>query len=100
MKIFPLLAVIFAFQLPGQTLPPRPVPARSIPVPTDVSPQLQKIIAEPISGHDSPVPKTPGNGRTSYVPEMRAHRRMQPISQSGFMSASLRQRSPVCMFFT
>ncbi len=59
MKIFPLLAVIFAFQLPGQTLPPRPVPARSIPVPHDVSPQLQKIIAEPISGHDSPVPQTP-----------------------------------------
>jgi epsilon-lactone hydrolase len=32
------------------TLAPREVPAKSIPVPADVSPGMQKLIAAPLSG--------------------------------------------------
>jgi epsilon-lactone hydrolase len=52
--VFSLVAGISA----AQTFAPRSVPARTIPVPDDVSPQLQKIIAGPVSTSTSSVPKT------------------------------------------
>ena len=42
----------------SQTLPPRDVPARTIPVPDTVSPQMQKIIGAPISPSWNIFPKT------------------------------------------
>ena len=42
----------------GQTLPPRDVPARSVPVPLTVSPQMQKIIAAPLRQNWDVLPKT------------------------------------------
>jgi acetyl esterase/lipase len=41
------------------TLAPRVVPARTIPVPTDVSPQLQAVIAKPLSPGWNTPPTTP-----------------------------------------
>ena len=43
----------------GPPYPPRQVPARSIPVPTTVSPQLQKIIGQPIGDDWKEAPGTP-----------------------------------------
>ena len=42
----------------SQTLPPRDVPARTIPVPDTVSPQMQKIIGAPINPNWNVFPKT------------------------------------------
>src|SRR4051812_27569867 len=42
----------------AQPLPPRDLPARTIPVPETVSPQMQKIIANPISPTWNVFPKT------------------------------------------
>jgi acetyl esterase/lipase len=59
MKVLLLaFASLASFDMSAQQLPPRSVPARSIPVPDDVSPQMRKVIARPISDHDSPPPKT------------------------------------------
>ena len=53
-----LAATAGAFAQPAP-LAPRDVPAKSIPVPTTVSPELQKIIAQPLrTAWDTP-PKTP-----------------------------------------
>ena len=41
------------------TLPGRDVPARTLPVPTTVSPHMQKIIATPINPNWKDIPKTP-----------------------------------------
>lgn len=49
---------LFAGVAFAQTFAPRSVPARTIPVPDDVSPELQKIIAKPVSTSTSPAPKT------------------------------------------
>ncbi len=49
---------LLAFPLAAQTLAPRSVPARQIPVPTDVSPALQKVIARPARPDNAPPPKT------------------------------------------
>ncbi|MDB5956255.1 alpha/beta hydrolase [Ramlibacter sp.] len=67
----------------AQSAPPssREVPAKSIPVPTTVSPQLQQIIAQPLrSGWDTP-PTTPEGWkqlaettRTSALPNVQAMR--------------------------
>jgi acetyl esterase/lipase len=50
--------VIFVLAVIAQTFAPRSVPARSISVPHDVSPQLQKIISRPVSTSAPSVPKT------------------------------------------
>lgn len=50
--------MIFVLALVAQTFAPRSVPARSIPVPDDVSPQLQKIISQPVSTGTQQLPKT------------------------------------------
>src|SRR4029079_18571056 len=42
----------------AQTPPPRDVPARTIPVPDTVSPQMQKIIGAPINPNGNVFPKT------------------------------------------
>ncbi len=42
----------------GQPLPPRDVPARNVPVPLTVSPQMQKIIAAPLRQNWDVLPKT------------------------------------------
>ena len=53
-----LAATVGAFAQPAP-LAPRDVPAKSIPVPTTVSPEMQKIIAQPLrTAWDTP-PKTP-----------------------------------------
>jgi hypothetical protein len=39
--------------------PTRQLPERSIPVPADISPEMQKLIAQPIQTGDSTVPRTP-----------------------------------------
>lgn len=47
-------AACAALGLFAQTFAPRSVPARSIPVPDDVSPELQKIIAQPGNANSAP----------------------------------------------
>jgi monoterpene epsilon-lactone hydrolase len=42
----------------AQTLPPRDVPARAIPTPTDVSPQMQAIIGAPLRTNWNVLPST------------------------------------------
>jgi len=42
----------------AQPLPPREIPARSVPVPLTVSPQMQKIIAAPLRQNWDVLPKT------------------------------------------
>ena len=42
----------------GQALPPREVPAKSIPVPTDVSPQMQALIGMPLRSGWNVLPAT------------------------------------------
>ena len=59
MKKLAVAFALFAGILAAQTFAPRSVPARTIPVPDDVSPQLQKIIAGPVSTSTSSVPRTP-----------------------------------------
>ena len=46
-------------QTPTPPLAPRDVPAKSIPVPTTVSPQLQAVIAQPLSSGWNTPPTTP-----------------------------------------
>jgi acetyl esterase/lipase len=46
-------------------LAPREVPAKSIPVPTTVSPQMQKIIAAPLRAGWDVIPKTPEDWQAS-----------------------------------
>ena len=48
----------------AQTPPAREVPARSIPVPETVSPQLQRIIGAPISPTWNVFPKTAAEWKT------------------------------------
>jgi hypothetical protein len=43
------ILVLLAPAAMAQTLAPRDVPAKSIPVPTDVSPRLQAVIAQPLT---------------------------------------------------
>jgi len=59
MKMLTLALAVLTLPLSAQTWPPRAVPARSIPVPDDVSPAMQKLIARPIENDDSAPPKTP-----------------------------------------
>ena len=47
------------------TLAPRDVPAKSLPVPTTVSPQMQKIIAAPLRAGWDVIPKTPEGWQAS-----------------------------------
>lgn len=49
------------------TLPGRDVPARTLPVPATVSPQMQKIIATPISPNWRTVPQSPDEWRASVA---------------------------------
>jgi monoterpene epsilon-lactone hydrolase len=49
---------LLSLPLAAQTLAPRAVPAREIPVPNDVSPALQKVIARPAEPDNAPPPKT------------------------------------------
>ena len=46
-------------------LAPREVPAKSLPVPTTVSPQMQKIIAAPLRAGWDVIPKTPAEWQAS-----------------------------------
>ena len=61
-RLSELCAVACVAALPltaiAQTPPPREVPARSLPTPTTVSPQLQKIIGAPIPPNYNVLPKT------------------------------------------
>jgi monoterpene epsilon-lactone hydrolase len=53
-----LAAASGAAQAQSPALPPLQVPARSVPVPTDVSPQLQAMIARPINPNWRVIPQT------------------------------------------
>src|SRR5262252_2910404 len=53
-----VLVVAASAHAMAQTPPAREVPARSIPVPETVSPQLQRIIGAPISSTWNAFPKT------------------------------------------
>jgi monoterpene epsilon-lactone hydrolase len=55
---FALSAAGFAHLASAQTPPAREVPARTLPVPTTVSPQMQKIIGAPLSPTWNVIPKT------------------------------------------
>ena len=55
----------------AQTLAPRDVPARGIPVPTDVSPELQRLIAAPLRPGWNTPPTTP-DGWKQYAESIRA----------------------------
>src|SRR5215470_17492082 len=57
-------AIAAVSQAMAQTPPAREVPARSIPVPETVSPQLQRIIGAPISPTWNVFPKTAAEWKT------------------------------------
>lgn len=68
-----LIAAILMAAAPvafAQTLAPRDVPARSIPVPTDVSPELQQLIAAPLRAGWNTPPTTP-EGWKQYAESIR-----------------------------
>jgi monoterpene epsilon-lactone hydrolase len=67
MKTAPVALALLIVHLSAQDLPPRRVPARTIPVPRDVSPELQKLIARPIE-IDSTVPRTPEEWKSFLKP--------------------------------
>ncbi|MFC0410656.1 alpha/beta hydrolase [Roseomonas elaeocarpi] len=52
-----------AAQAPTQPLPPREVPAKSLPVPTTVSPEMQAVIAQPLRNNWDKPPTTPDGWR-------------------------------------
>jgi epsilon-lactone hydrolase len=54
-----LAVLVVGIAVPGVAQAPREVPARSLPVPDTVSPQLQKVIAAPINPNWDFVAKTP-----------------------------------------
>ena len=68
MNLRNLFFALLVLPISAQNLPPRQVPARTIPVPEDVSPQMQRLIAEPIHIDDSPSPKTPEEWRQYLRP--------------------------------
>ncbi len=58
-KIFCLLAILITQSAVSQSLAPREVPAKTIPVPSTVSPQMQAIIAQPLRTNWDKPPTTP-----------------------------------------
>jgi monoterpene epsilon-lactone hydrolase len=68
MKAPPLALALLTVHLSAQNLPPRQVPARTIPVPQHVSPEMQKLIARPIE-IDSTVPRSPEEWKTYFTSE-------------------------------
>jgi len=53
-----LISAFLTTLMAQNSLPPRDVPARTIPVPDTVSPQMQKLIAAPLSPTWNVIPKT------------------------------------------
>jgi epsilon-lactone hydrolase len=53
-----LFSAFFTTLMAQNSLPPRDMPARKIPVPDTVSPQMQKLIAAPLSPTWNVIPKT------------------------------------------
>jgi monoterpene epsilon-lactone hydrolase len=68
MKFFAIALTVLVSHIWAQSLSPRQVPARDIPVPGDVSPEMQKLIARPIETGDSTTPKTPEEWKRSLKP--------------------------------
>jgi monoterpene epsilon-lactone hydrolase len=64
MKTFTVALALLTLHLAAQDYPPRQVPARSIPVPNDVSPEMQKLIARSIQTGGSNAPTTPEQWKT------------------------------------
>src|SRR5271154_7058610 len=54
-----MLTLLAPAAIAQTTLAPRNEPAKSIPVPSDVSPQLQAVIAQPLSNGWNTPPTTP-----------------------------------------
>lgn len=69
-RVFVSVLAVLGIAFAAENYPPRQIPARSIPVPDDVSPQLQKVIAGPIdiSGAEEPAPKTAEEWRRQLAP--------------------------------
>ena len=65
MVAFAMLAVPIASA--QGTQPAREVPARMLPVPTTVSPQMQKIIGTPINPNWKVIPQTPEEWKAQVV---------------------------------
>ncbi|MEA2741181.1 MAG: hypothetical protein QOH05_4488, partial [Acetobacteraceae bacterium] len=59
------VGIAFAPAAEAQALAPRDVPAKSLPVPTTVSPQMQKIIAAPLRAAWDVIPKSPEEWQAS-----------------------------------
>jgi len=53
-----IVLAVSTLSAPAQ-MPPREVPARTIPVPETVSPQMQKLIAAPLTPTWNVIPQTP-----------------------------------------
>src|SRR5262245_15070624 len=81
------LVPVSTLQAAAQTPPPRDVPARSIPVPGTVSPQMQRIIGAPINPNWKNFPKTAAEWKVQVdaaaaeavkrLPEMREQLRVK-----------------------
>jgi epsilon-lactone hydrolase len=68
MKTPPVALALLIVHLSAQNLPPCQVPARAIPVPRDVSPEMQKLIGRPIESGDSTVPRSPEEWKSFFKP--------------------------------
>jgi len=75
---------------PAVAQAPREVPARSVPVPDTVSPQLQKIIGAPINPNWNATAKTRQNGRRKPMPRRRPRSRVSRRCANSFTSRSSR----------
>ncbi len=63
------MSIVLSAAVSAQTLAPRDVPAKTVPVPATVSPELQAVIAQPLrAGWDTP-PTTP-DGWTALVKQL------------------------------
>jgi len=58
MRTSTVVLALLTLRLSAQNVSPRQVPARAIPVPNDVSPEMQKLIARPIQTGASSLPTT------------------------------------------
>ena len=94
-SIVRLAAAWVVFAVPALAQAPREVPARSLPVPADVSPEIQKLIALPLRQNWNAPPTTPegwqtladtlGAGLAKQVPAMRErlHVKVEPSTIDG-----------------
>jgi epsilon-lactone hydrolase len=95
LTVAPILAATRAAMADDAALPPREVPAKSLPVPTDVSPGMQKFIAAPLNPTWHDLWKTGDEWRKAAdkmdagivptIPDMaaRLHVKIEPATMDG-----------------